>query len=323
MAIISTRELTKKFGKLTAVDSLDLDIEQGEVFGLLGPNGAGKTTTISMLATLLKPTSGSASVNGFDVASQPSQVRKSIGIVFQEPSVDDLLTGKENLEMHGRLYSMPALLAKKRIPEVLELVGLTDRQNDLVRTYSGGMRRRLEIARGMMHTPKVLFLDEPTLGLDPQTREHIWKYIATLVKEQNITVILTTHYMEEADLLCSRIGIIDFGKLVADDTPRKLKHEVGGDVVEIKQKNFSMAKLKGLKFVKSVKKEDSSYFLAVEDAHRNLQKLLCKIGPIESVEVHEASLQDVFLKYTGRKYREETGEGGWAERTMAAEARRD
>jgi len=227
--VITTRHLTKKFGKLTAVDDLGLDIPEGEVFGLLGPNGAGKTTTINLLITLLKPTSGTATVNGIDVVKRPAEVRKNIGVVFQEPSVDDLLSGKENLEMHAMLYGMPGELRRRRVEEVLELVELTDRKDDWVKTYSGGMRRRLELARGLMHHPKVLFLDEPTLGLDPQTREHIWKYIARLAKEERTTIVMTTHYMEEADLLCSRIGIMDHGKIVALGTPKKLKHEVGGD----------------------------------------------------------------------------------------------
>src|SRR2546427_1635860 len=181
--IIEAKDLTKKFEHLTAVDRINFSIEEGEVFGLLGPNGAGKTTTLHMLATLLKPTSGSATVNGFDIAKQNSQVRKSIGIVFQEPSSDDLLTGYENLKLHALMYGIPRSLAVKKIDEVLRLVDLTDRKNDQVKKYSGGMRRRLEIARGLLHEPKVLFLDEPTLGLDPQTREHIWAYIEKLVKE--------------------------------------------------------------------------------------------------------------------------------------------
>jgi len=318
MAMISIRDLTKRFGTLVAVDSLDLDIEEGEVFGLLGPNGAGKTTTISMLNTMRRPTSGSATVNGFDVVTQPAKVRKSIGVVFQEPSVDDLLTGKENLELHGRLYGMDPQLAKRRIKEVLELVELTDRKDDWVRTYSGGMRRRLELARGLMHHPRVLFLDEPTLGLDPQTREHIWKYISKLAREEKITMIVTTHYMEEADALCDRIAIIDHGKIVVSGAPAKLKRLVGGDVVKIRKRGLDAcklsARLKGLGFVKKIECENHELSLTVQDAHENLQKLLAKMGPVDAVEVHEASLNDVFFKYTGRKYREDSAEGGWGER---------
>jgi ABC-2 type transport system ATP-binding protein len=193
---IETSALTRQFNGLVAVDSLNIAVEQGEVFGLLGPNGAGKTTTISMLCTILKPTSGTALVNGFDIVKQATHVRKSIGIVFQDPSIDDRLTGRENLYMHANLYGVPPSEQKTRIDRVLKLVELEDRADDLMRTYSGGMRRRLEIARGLIHYPKVLFLDEPTIGLDPQTREHIWSYIEELRKAHEITMILTTHYME-------------------------------------------------------------------------------------------------------------------------------
>ena len=323
--MITTTRLTKRFGKLAAVDSLSLEIGEGEVFGLLGPNGAGKTTTINLLITLLKPTSGTATVNGIDVVKHPAEVRKNIGVVFQEPSVDDLLSGKENLEMHAMLYGMPGELRRSRIVEVLDLVELTDRKDDWVKTYSGGMRRRLELARGLMHHPKVLFLDEPTLGLDPQTRQHIWKYIARLAKEEKTTIVMTTHYMEEADLLCSRIGIMDHGRIVALGTPNKLKHEVGGDVVVLRQKDFDRSCLKGLKFVKKVKAEGEEVILTVDHAHENLQRLLKAVGLVKSVEVREASLDDVFLKYTGRKYKEdgEGGEGGWSERAMSSQAQRD
>jgi ABC-2 type transport system ATP-binding protein len=205
--------LTKKYNEINAVDNLNLKIKEGEIFGLLGPNGAGKTTTLLMLTTLKQPTSGTAKVNNFDIIKQPNKVRKSIGIVFQDPSSDDILTGYENLKLHGWLYDMPDDLKERRIKEVLELVDLTDRKNDLVKKYSGGMRRRLEVARGLMHHPKVLFLDEPTLGLDPQSRDHIWKYIEKLSKEEKITIIITTHYMDEADKLCDRLAIIDKGKI--------------------------------------------------------------------------------------------------------------
>lgn len=225
-AAIKTDRLTKKFGGFVAVDSVSLEIREGELFGLLGPNGAGKTTTINMLCTMLAPTSGRAFVNGFDISRQDS-VRRSIGIVFQDPTLDDELTGKENLDFHGRVYHMPADLRAKRIKEVLALVGLTEKAHLAVKTYSGGMKRRLEIARGLMHHPKILFLDEPTLGLDPQTRRSIWQHIQRMNKEEKITIILTTHYMEEADALCDRVGIIDHGKIIALDTPRNLKHNAG------------------------------------------------------------------------------------------------
>lgn len=222
-AVIKTEALTKKYGKLTAVDSLNLEVREGEIFGLLGPNGAGKTTLLSMLCTILKPTSGKAWVSGFDIVKEPAKVRKSIGIVFQQPSVDDLLTGRENLKMHNLLFGVPREVRKQRIDEVLAIVNLEKRADDLVNTYSGGMRRRLELARGIMHHPKILFLDEPTLGLDPQTREHIWEYIQELARKECMTVMLTTHYMEEAEQLCDRIAIIDYGKIVALDSPDTLE----------------------------------------------------------------------------------------------------
>ena len=202
--------------------------------GLLGPNGAGKTTAISMLCTILPPTSGSATVNGFDIVREANKVRKSIGIVFQDPSIDDRLTGRENLYMHANLYGVPASEQKERINRILKLVELEDRANDLLRTYSGGMRRRLELGRGLIHYPKVLFLDEPTVGLDPQTRDHIWKYIKELKETHDITVVLTTHYMDEADRLSDRIGIIDHGKMVILDTPSKLKDTLEGDVIVVR-----------------------------------------------------------------------------------------
>ena len=223
MGAITTAGLTKKFGKLTAVDDLDLDIKEGEIFGLLGPNGAGKTTTISMLATLLAPTSGTATVANQDILKNPSKVREHIGIVFQDPSSDDILTGRENLYLHGLMYGVPRSVIPGRIDDAFDLVQLTGREDDLVKTYSGGMRRRLELARGLLHHPEVIFLDEPTLGLDPQTRKRIWEHIEKIVKERKVTIILTTHYMEEADRLCDRLAIIDHGKIVALDTPNALK----------------------------------------------------------------------------------------------------
>ena len=312
--IIDTKDLTKKFGKFTAVDKLNIEIEEGEVFGLLGPNGAGKTTTISMLCTILKPTSGSAKVNGFDISSQPGEVRSSIGIVFQEPSVDDLLTGRENLEMHAMLYKIPQEMRKKRIEEVISLVGLEDRADDITKVYSGGMRRRLELARGLMHHPKVLFLDEPTLGLDPQTREHIWKYIKKLSKEEDMTMVLTTHYMEEADLLCNRIAIMDAGKIVVLDNSANLKKRVGGDIVILKMDNPNLEKIRKLKFVTSAESKDGGVEIVIKDVDKNLQKLLCEVGKIKSVEVRPVSLNDVFIHYTGKEIRGGDEEGGFWER---------
>ncbi len=232
-SIIQVEELERKFGEMTAVKQISFEVKQGEIFGFLGPNGAGKTTTINMLCTLLKPTSGRAILNGFDVCTNKNDVRESIGLVFQDPSLDDRLTALENLQFHAVVYRVPMAERASRIKEVLEMVELTDRANERVETYSGGMKRRLEIARGLLHYPKVLFLDEPTIGLDPQTRNHIWNYVAELKQHEDITIFLTTHYMDEAEN-CDRIAIIDHGKIIALDTPEQLKGMVGGDVVKIK-----------------------------------------------------------------------------------------
>lgn len=236
--IIKVKALTKIFEKgIKAVDGISFDVKEGEILGFLGPNGAGKTTTLNMLSTLLRPTSGTATINGHDILREPDAVRHSIGYVFQDTTLDIELTGRENLDFHGRLYSLNRNARQKRIKELLELVQLTDRADDLVKTYSGGMKRRLEIARGLLHHPKVLFLDEPTLGLDPQTRRSIWEHIQRLNQEKNVTIILTTHYTEEADYLSKRILIIDFGKVVVMDTPDKLKARLEGDVVTLIFKN--------------------------------------------------------------------------------------
>jgi ABC-2 type transport system ATP-binding protein len=311
--VIETSQLTKSFNGLKAVDKLDISVESGEIFGLLGPNGAGKTTTISMLCTILKPTSGTANVNGFDIVKEATQVRKSIGIVFQDPSVDDRLTGRENLYMHANLYGVPPGEQKSRIDEVLKLVELQGRADDTLRTYSGGMRRRLELARGLIHYPKVLFLDEPTIGLDPQTREHIWAYVKELKKTHDITVVLTTHYMDEADKLSDRIAIMDYGKIIALDTSPHLKDTLAGDVIIIKSENLeALSKLvaKELRLEKAQRVNDS-----LEVTVRNGKFLLPRVMElatknkifIESIVLREPNLEDVFLHYTGRIIREEGG----------------
>jgi len=312
--LIRINNLTKRYEKLTAVDNLSLDIEQGEVFGLLGQNGAGKTTVIHMLATLLKPTSGSATVNNFDIQKEPAKVRTSIGIVFQVPSSDDLLTGYENLQIHAMLYGVDPSIREKRIQDAFELVGLTDRKDDQVKKYSGGMRRRLEIARGLIHSPKVLFLDEPTLGLDPSSRETMWKYIQQLVKQEKLTIILTTHYMEEADMLCNRIGIMDKGKIIALDTPTNLKLMLGGDIVKLKLKKHDSDTLilKNLSCVKKMDSLEGYVILGVDDAKKNIPEIL-KHVEVESVEYSSPTLSDVFLKLTGKNIKEQA-EGGFLER---------
>ena len=315
--MIIIRNLVKQYENLIAVDGLNLDIHENEIFGLLGSNGAGKTTIIHMLATLLKPTSGTAIVNGYDIIKESSKVRTSIGIVFQAPSSDDMLTGYENLKLSSLLYGVPRYNRENRIAEVLELVGLTERKNDQVKKYSGGMRRRLEIARGLIHKPKVIFLDEPTLGLDPSSRESMWKYIRQLVKEEKITVILTTHYMEEADILCDRIGIISKGKIIALDTPSKLKAMVGGDIIKLKTKQNNPSNIETLKrftFVHKIEhmSDDTFFTLSVDNANHNLPIILEQIDT-ESVEYKTATLNDVFLHFTGKNIKEEP-EGGFMER---------
>jgi len=315
MDAIKITDLTKRYGDLVAVDGVSLAIRKGEIFGLLGPNGAGKTTLLMMLSTLLKPTSGAAIVNGFDVAKQPAKVRGSIGMVFQDPSSDDILTGYENLKLHALMYDVPSASIDRKIDAVLSLVDMLDRKKNLVREYSGGMRRRMEIARGLLHEPQILFLDEPTLGLDPQTREHIWEYIEALAKKMGMTIILTTHYMEEAEKLCDRIAIIDRGKIIALDTPKNLTHALGGDVVMLKGSGIRLDAVRKLPFVKKVEKRDKTVRLTVEDAATHLQELLRTAGDVDSVESRSPDLNDVFLHVTGREIREE--EGGELERMRA------
>lgn len=311
--IIETHALTKCFNGLTAVDKLDITVESGEIFGLLGPNGAGKTTTINMLCTILKPTSGKATVNGFDVAKEAKQVRKSIGLVFQDPSIDDRLTGRENLYMHANLYGVPPGEQKERIDRILKLVELENRADDLMRTYSGGMRRRLELGRGLLHYPKVLFLDEPTVGLDPQTRDHIWTYIRDLKKAHDITIVLTTHYMDEADRLCDRIGIMDYGKIIALDTPTKLKETLEGDVIMIKSGNLEkltslLAEQLGLTKSQVV---DGTLEVTVHQGKtvmpRIMELAIHNDIVIDSILLREPNLEDVFLHYTGRVIRADSG----------------
>jgi ABC-2 type transport system ATP-binding protein len=311
---VEAEGLTKRFNNLVAVDSLNLQIEQGEIYGLLGPNGAGKTTTLSMLATLLKPTSGNAHVNGYNIITQPGKVRQSIGIVFQDPSSDDVLTGQENLYLHALMYGVPKQDRKERIEYVLRLVDLSDRRNDIVKKYSGGMRRRLELARGLLHNPRILFLDEPTLGLDPQTREHIWHYIENLVETEKVTVIITTHYMEEADRLCDRVAIIDNGRVIALDSPSSLKSKMGGEVVKLQTRSPKLDQIEKLEYVLSVKSGENSTILTVRDASIHLQEILSRVGKVESVEIRTPTLNDVFLHYTGHEIREESGEGGVMQR---------
>ncbi|HOC77748.1 MAG TPA: ATP-binding cassette domain-containing protein, partial [Methanofastidiosum sp.] len=241
MNIIEINNLTRKFDNKNAVDDISFEVKEGEIFGFLGPNGAGKTTTISILCTLLQPTSGLATISGHNVINDRDQVRSSIGIVFQDPSLDGDLTAEENLRFHGMVYNIPKEIREERIEYLLKMVDLYDKKDELTKNYSGGMKRRLEIARGLLHYPKVLFLDEPTIGLDPQTRNRIWEYIIDLQEKKGITIFLTTHYMEEAEN-CSRIAIIDHGKIIALDTPDNLKKDLKGDLITLKTSDNSAAK---------------------------------------------------------------------------------
>jgi ABC-2 type transport system ATP-binding protein len=315
MAIIETKTLTKIYGRIQAVRGIDLNIEKGEIFGLLGPNGAGKTTTIGMLCTIISPTSGSASIAGCDIIKEPARVRRKVGIVFQDPTLDTVLTGRENLELHSRLYGISVAVRQNRINEMLELVDLKERSNDITRTYSGGMRRRLELARGLLHKPAVLFLDEPTLGLDPQTRARTWEYIKKMAKMEQTTVVLTTHYMEEAEQVCDRVGIIDHGQIIALDSPENLKESMGGDLVVIRAKDPPLEKIKTLSYVSKVKLSDDTLEITMKEAHLHLAQLLSLIRDVECVEVRVPTLSDVFIKLTGRDIREDSSEdsGSWVD----------
>lgn len=309
--IIETHNLTKIYSSIKAVDQLDITVESGEIFGLLGPNGAGKTTTVSMLCTILKPTSGTATVNGFDIVREANKVRKSIGIVFQDPSIDDRLTGRENLYMHANLYGVPTSEQKERINRILKLIELEDRADNLLRTYSGGMRRRLELGRGLIHYPKVLFLDEPTVGLDPQTRDHIWRYIKELKQAHDITVVLTTHYMDEADRLSDRIAIMDQGKIVVLDSPQKLKDTLEGDVVAVKANNLNaLSELVGKWFGFNKRRiVDGALEITVPNGKVVMPRIIELAAQnniyVDSLVLREPNLEDVFLHYTGKTIRED------------------
>ena len=304
--IILVQGLTRKFKKLVAVDNVSFEVSQGEIFGFLGPNGAGKTTTINMLTTLLKPTAGQALVHGFDVQHDKDKVRACIGLIFQDPSLDDKLTAKENLKFHAWLYKIPADKIPERIDAMLRMVELEKRKNDLVETFSGGMKRRLEIARGLLHNPKVLFLDEPTIGLDPQTRAHIWDYINKLRERENITMFMSTHYMDEAEY-CDRIAIMDEGKIIALDTPVNLKKMVGGDVIILKTNDNRKASQEIKEnFNMDAKEKDSEIMITTEAGEEFVPKLFNELSVgILSVNIHKPTLNDVFLKLTGKEIREE------------------
>jgi ABC-2 type transport system ATP-binding protein len=320
-SVIKVQDLQKIFpGDVRAVDSVSFEVREGEVFGFLGPNGAGKTTTISILNTLMLPTGGRAEVLGADVVTQASKVRKGIGLVPQDLTSDEELTGRENIELQSKLYHIPSAEASERTDELLSLVGLTDSQDRIVKTYSGGMKKRLEFATGLVHKPKILFLDEPTLGLDIQTRTSIWEHIRKLRSETNMTIFLTTHYLEEADGLCDRIAIIDHGKIVALDTSDGLKKAVGGDVIEVEVAECSMDVLEMLKSLRGVtllegKCSGNKARIKVPDSNAALPLILegfwNKKVAVLNVSVKKPSLDQAFLEYTGRELRDEDkGNGG-------------
>jgi ABC-2 type transport system ATP-binding protein len=303
--IIEVEGLAKSFGELEAVKGVTFGVEPGEIFGFLGPNGAGKTTTINMLCTLLHPTAGSASVNGFDVQHQRSDVRRSIGLVFQQTTLDEYLSAEQNLRFHAHAYAIPAELRERRMTELLDIVDLADRRKGSVRTFSGGMKRRLEIARGLLHHPKVLFLDEPTLGLDPQTRRLIWDYLLRLREQEGLTIFLTTHYMDEAEH-SDRIAVIDHGRIVGLDSPEGLKRSVGGDLVTIAtaDNQAAMAEINTRYQTEATARDGTVSFNVAHGAEFLPEFVKTFSQPLTSVTVRQPTLDDVFLHLTGREIRD-------------------
>jgi ABC-2 type transport system ATP-binding protein len=328
--VIRAENLTKVFNKnIIAVDHINFSVYEGEIFGFLGPNGAGKTTTINMLTTVLKPTEGTASILGFDIVKQANEVRKVIGVVPQEYTADEDLTGYENIMLCADLYGVPRDIARKRALELLELVNLIEFKDKRVETYSGGMRRRLELACGLINRPKILFLDEPTLGLDVQTRAAIWDYIRHLKEEYDMTIFMTTHYLEEADALCNRIAIIDHGKIIANGSPNELKDSLGGDIITITIKeNVDVTDIiSSIEKVKEVKKENNTYRIKAESGEVTapiiIEALRQKGYTILRLSVSEPTLNEVYLEYTGRAIRdtEESKESIITQRMILRRAR--
>jgi len=316
--VIEVSGLTKRYGEVEAVRGIDLAVSAGETFGFLGPNGAGKTTTIKILCTLASATSGTARVAGYDTATQRDAVRRNIGLVFQDTTLDSYLTAEQNLRFHAELYGVPRDAVPPRMRQVLDMVGLWDRKDSLVSTYSGGMQRRLEIARGLLHAPHVLFLDEPTVGLDPQTRSSIWAYINDLKRREDITIFLTTHYMDEAEH-CDRIAIIDHGKIVAMDTPEALKASIGKDRVQIQTADdqAAIAALAAVFDIAAAVHEGAVTFSVASGEHF-VPRLFAELGvPIRAVSVSRPSLDDVFMSYTGKTIRDAEAPGADAMRQMA------
>ena len=317
--VISVAGLTKRYGEIEAVRGIDFEVARGETFGFLGPNGAGKTTTIKILCTLANATSGKAFVAGHDAARERDAVRRNIGLVFQDTTLDTYLTAAQNLRFHAELYGVPRAAVAPRMRQVMDMVDLWDRKDSLVSTFSGGMQRRLEIARGLLHAPRVLFLDEPTVGLDPQTRSSIWKYINALKGREDITIFLTTHYMDEAEN-CDRIAIIDHGQIVAIDTPEALKASVGKDRVQIHTADdqAAVAALAEAFGIQAVMREGAVTF-SVAAGEQFVPRLFAEFSvPIRSVSVSRPSLDDVFMSYTGTTIRDAEASGTDAMRRMAA-----
>jgi ABC-2 type transport system ATP-binding protein len=309
--VIAVSGLVKRYGELEAVRGIDFTVARGETFGFLGPNGAGKSTTIQILCTLVKATAGTALVNGHDTATQRDEVRRNIGLVFQDTTLDTYLTAQQNLSFHAELYGVPKAVLGDRMRQVMDMVGLWDRRDGLVSTFSGGMQRRLEIARGLLHAPHVLFLDEPTVGLDPQTRSSIWAYINDLKQREDITIFLTTHYMDEAEH-CDRIAIIDHGQIVAIDTPEALKASVGKDRVQIQTADdpAAITELKS-KFGLDAAMHEGAVTFAVAAGEQFVPRLFAGLSvPIRAVNLSRPSLDDVFMSYTGTTIRDAEGGAG-------------
>jgi ABC-2 type transport system ATP-binding protein len=318
--VIRAEQLVKRYGEVEAVRGIDLSVQRGEIFGFLGPNGAGKSTTINILCTLLRPSGGRAFVAGLDVLQEADAVRGRIGLVFQDPALDEQLTARENLEFHAFLYNVPRAMRRQRVDEVMAMVELADRASSTVATFSGGMKRRLEIARGILHSPEVLFLDEPTRGLDPQTRRHIWDYLRQLRQAEGITIFMTTHYMDEAEV-CDRIAIIDMGRIAAIGTPDELKAKVGGDVISIATTDnaVSAAELRS-RFGLTPVPDNGTLRVEVGDGAAVIPRLVRELSAqVTSVTMRRPSLDDVFLKLTGRAIRDE--EAGALDRLRAMGAR--
>lgn len=313
-AAVQTFDITKRFGELTAVDKINLTIDSEEIFGLLGPNGAGKTTLIRMLTTVLQPTEGTAKIAGSDIRRSPTKVRKKIGVVSQAMTLDVELTAWENMELYAKYYNVPRTIRHERIRELLEVVGLADRADFTVGSYSGGMKRRLELVRSLVHRPEVLFLDEPTTGLDPQARNAVWEYLRKIHEEEKITIAITTHYLDEAEALCDRVAIVDFGRLMALGTPTELKRKVmGGDVVEAEFTTLTSEAFEVLKdsdFTIEIKRRDRALALLVRNGAEAVPKIVelvnAKGGKISSITFRAPTLDDVFLHFTGRSIREDT-----------------